>query len=343
VKRLVCDAKTIGHRISVPVTLDKENNKGEENMKISTTISTLVAAGVMAFGLGTTASAKSVLTAPEADWTGGQVTCKIIQIILEDEMGYKVKRITMPSGPGTREGIRAGDLDFACETWPSYDSTKEKYMTMFGGDGSVDVFGEAGIIGISSYYVPRYMVEGDGAAAPNLKALADLNQYADVFKSLETGDMGRLIGCPTAAWECRDQERLDLNGINFHAVELGSETAHWAEMPAAYKRGEPFVAYAWEPHWIHAALDLVSIELPAHDAAKWPATGWAKDITLNYGDPNLRDTDPKAVALIENSSLSNGQQAGMILAIDVEGRDMDEVVREWMAVNEDVWRAWIPS
>lgn len=303
----------------------------------------MLGAGAMALGFGTAASAQGVLTVPVADWTGGAVTCKVLQIILEDEMGYKVKRITIPSGPGLREGIRAGDLDFGCESWPSYDSTKEAYMTMFGGDGSVDVFGEAGIIGISSYYVPRYVVEGDGAVAPDLKSLADLNKYVDVFKTLETGDKGRLIGCPTAAWECRDQERLDLNGINFHAVELGSETAHWAEMQAAYKRGEPFVAYAWAPHWIHAALDMVSVELPAHDDAKWPATGWAKDVTINYGRPALRTEHPKVVQLIENSYLTNDMQAGMILAIDVDGRDIDEVVRDWMAANEDVWRAWIPG
>jgi len=216
-------------------------------------------------------------------------------------------------------------------------------MTKWGGDGSVDVFGEAGIIGESSYYVPAYMVEGDGAVAPDLKTLADLNKYVDILKTLETGDKGRLIGCPTAAWECRDQERLDLNGINFHAVELGSETAHWAEMQAAYKRHEPFVAYAWEPHWIHAALDLRKIELPPYDLAKWPATGWALDVTVNYGRPALRTEHPDVVKLIENSYLTNDMQAGMILAIDVDGRDIDEVVKEWMDANESVWRAWIPE
>ena len=62
--------------------------------------------------------------APVADWTGGAVTCEIIHQILEREMGHKVKRITMPSGPAVSEGLRAGDLDYACETWPSYSTTR---------------------------------------------------------------------------------------------------------------------------------------------------------------------------------------------------------------------------
>ena len=82
----------------------------------------------LAFSAGAPAQAGGLLTAPEADWTGGQVTCKIIQFILEDEMGYKVKRITMPAGPGISAGMKAGDLDFACESWPSYSPSKERYI-----------------------------------------------------------------------------------------------------------------------------------------------------------------------------------------------------------------------
>jgi glycine betaine/proline transport system substrate-binding protein len=314
-------------------------------MNIFKTLSATAASGLLALavGLPTSAVAGKVLTAPVADWTGGAVTCKVIQMILEDEMGYTLKRITMPSGPTVREGMIAGDLDFACEMWPSYDPTKEKYVKEFGGDGSVILMGEAGIVGASSYYVPRYMVEGDGAVAPDLKTIADLNKYVDVFKTLETGAKGRLLACPTPAWECKDQERLDSLGINFHAVELGSETAHWAEMQAAYARKEPFVAYAWEPHWIHAAMDLVPLELPAYDEAKWPATGWPLDVTYNFGRPGMMSEHPEASALIINSYLTNKEQAGMILAIDVDGRDVDEVVREWLDSHEETWRAWLPK
>ncbi len=303
---------------------------------------TFVAVG-MAFAAPTPASAGGVLTAPEADWTGGQVTCKVLQVILEQEMGYKVKRITMPAGPGVFEGIRAGDLDFACEMWPSYSPSKEAYMTEYGGDGTVMVMGETGIIGASGYYVPRYLVEGPDAKAPDLRHISDLEKYVDLFKTVETGDKGRFVGCPVAAWACEDAGRVAGAGLdNFQAVELGSETAHWAEMQAAFKRGEPFVFYAWEPHWIHAALDLVKLEQPPYDENNYLATAWPEDITVNYGRPGMPEEHPDAAKLIMNQNLSNSQQAGMILAIDVEGRDIDDVVEEWVAANEDIWRKWLP-
>jgi glycine betaine/proline transport system substrate-binding protein len=257
-------------------------------------------------------------------------------------MGYKVKRVTMPAGPGVFEGLRSGDLDFACEMWPSYSPSKEAYVAEYGGDGTVITLGETGIIGASGYYVPRYLVEGEGALAPDLKHITDLNKYVDLFKAIETGDKGRFVGCPTAAWACEDAGRVEGLGLNFQAVELGSETAHWAEMQAAYNRKEPFVFYAWEPHWIHAALDLVALELPAYSEAAWPATNFPVDITVNYGRPGILADHPEASKLIMNQNLSNTLQAGMILAIDVDGRDMDEVVEEWVAANEDIWRKWLP-
>jgi hypothetical protein len=71
------------------------------------------------------------------------------------------------------------------------------------------------------------------------------------------------------------------------------------------------------------------------------APGWAEDIPYNYGRRNLIDTDPAVAKLIINSNLSNEEQADMILAIDVDGRDMAEMVQEGVEANEAIWRKWL--
>ncbi len=312
-------------------------------------IKSALAVTALAVGLGTLSPAQAAkrLTAPDPDWTGGLVTCLVAQYILENELGYKVKRVTMPSGPGVFEGTRSGDLDFACESWPSYNPAGNQYIKEFGGDGSVAYLGETGIVGRSGYFVPRYVIEGDSsrgipASAPGLKTYQDLNRYKQLFRSLESGDRGNLIGCPVAAWLCEDQKRLDILGVDFHAQALGSETAHWAEIQAKYKRGEPFVAYAWAPHWIHAALDLVEIELPPYDEAKWPATNWAQDVTHFHGNPAMLKQHPDVVGLLKKMNLTNEMQASMIYDIDVKKNDAEDVVEKWMENNEKVWRQWLP-
>lgn len=301
-----------------------------------------MASVILMLGVGSITSVEAAkrITVPDPDWTGGVVTCRTIQYVLENELGYKVKTVAIPGGPGVWEGIRAGDLFYNCETWPSYNPTKEKYMTEYGGDGSIISLADSGIIGETAYWVPRYMVEGDSArgipaSTPDLKTFADLNRYKHMFKSLESGDRGNLIGCPVAAWACEDQERLDSLGVDFYAQALGSETAHWAEIQAKYKRGEPFIAYAWAPHWIHAALDLVEVELP-------PEAGWPDDITIKIANPKTIGEHPEVVEVIKKHRLTNDQQAGMIYEIDVKKRDVDEVVEEWMEANEAIWRKWLP-
>ena len=307
--------------------------------KLTKSLSVFVSAAILLMASTVTGAADKKLTAPIADWTGGAVTCKVLEVILEQEMGYEIKSVMMPSGAPVYEAMAVGDLDFGCESWPSYSPSRNRFMTRFGGDGTVSYLGATGIVGTSTYYVPRYFVD---ETAPDLKSWEQLNKYKSHFATIETGDKGRLIACPTPAWECSDQERLDLLGVDFVAVELGTETAAWAEAKAAYARKEPFLLYAWTPHWIHAALDLVALELPAHDMSKWPATGWAEDVTYNYGNPASMAANPEAAQLIENMDLSNNEQAKMILAIDVDGGDMDEVVMEWVAANEDIWRKWMP-
>lgn len=306
--------------------------------KLTKTLSVAVSTVMLLMGSTITAADKR-LTSPVPDWTGGAVTCKVVQVILEQEMGYDIKTIVMPSGAAVYEAMAVGDLDYGCESWPSYSPSRNVFLERFGGDGTVAYLGEAGIIGESSYYVPRYFVE---ETAPDLESWEQLNKYKEHFKTIETGDKGRLIACPTPAWECDDQKRLDLLGVDFVAVELGTEAAAWAEAQAAYARKEPFLLYAWEPHWIHAALDLVRIRLPEHNTEKWPATGWAQDITFNYGNPASMEANADAAHLIGNMNLTNSEQAKMILAIDVDGRDIDEVVGEWVAANEDIWRSWLP-
>ena len=88
-------------------------------MKISKSISALILSLVLVLGSFGTAHAKR-LTAAVADWTGGEITCQVAVSMLEEELGYKVKRVVFPSGTGLWEAIAAGEIDFACESWPSY-------------------------------------------------------------------------------------------------------------------------------------------------------------------------------------------------------------------------------
>ena len=139
------------------------------------------------------------LTAAVADWTGGEISCQVAVTMLEEELGYKVERIVFPSGTGLWEAIAAGEIDFACESWPSYAESDSvmlnedlvyegKKVGSYSGDGTVDLLGTVGVIGMSDYYIPRYAAEELG-----IKSWKDLNKHKDKFATIESGGKGRLL------------------------------------------------------------------------------------------------------------------------------------------------------
>ena len=334
-------------------------------MKISKKISALLLSLVLLVGSLGQANAKR-LHAAIADWTGGIITCEVAVAILQDELGYKVKQTVFPSGTGLWEAIAAGELDFACESWPSYAEADDvmfnedliydgKVVKSYKGDGTVDLLGTTGIIGMSDYWIPRYAAEELG-----IKTWKDLNKHKAKFATIETGGKGRLIGCPVAGWNCHDQKRLDLLGIDFQADELGTEAAAIAEAVAAYERKEPFLLYLWEPHWFFGAYDMVGVGLPDHKTcdsfteannwkdcgtAAWPATGWAKDYTFNYGNPETfaKAEHAKAAEFFTKMKFENADQAVMLVEVKQKNRDLKEVVKEWKDANPDKWKSWIPN
>ena len=69
----------------------------------------------------------------------------------------------------------------------------------------------------------------------------------------------------------------------------------------------------------------------------------ALDVTYNYANPDFAAENPDVIELMTNFRLTNDMQAPLILAIDVDGKEMEEVASEWLANNEDTWKAWLPK
>ena len=302
---------------------------------------------VLVFQTPVTFAAKGIVKIHEADWTGNVAMTRLVKFVLEEELDYKVRVTFLPAGPAVLEAIVAGELDAAFECWPTYTPSKSQYIEKWGGDGSIEYFGETGFTGRTGWYVPRYVIEGDAArgieaAAPDLKTYADLNNYKDVFAQPETAPKGRLVACPIAAWQAGDADRVEALGIDYVPVELGSETAQWSELQGAYERGDPILIYMWEPHWTHAKYDMVEVELPPYDEANWQMSDWPDELPFNFGSPTLKERHPEAYTFLKNMKFTAKQQAEMILDIDVNGMEVEPAVRKWMAANEDLWRSWLP-
>ena len=72
----------------------------------------------------------------------------------------------------------------------------------------------------------------------------------------------------------------------------------------------------------------------AYDCGK--PFGWIKKVGWKEGEGKW----PCAYEAIREFKIDNETMGGLIAAIDLEGRDLGEVVQEWLDANEDTWQAW---
>ncbi len=291
----------------------------------------------------------------EQDWDGQTVTTAVVRILLEEEMGLEVvQKFAAADSAAMFAGLESGDFHFACCNWPSFSAAfVEDFVDT---KGTVERLGPNGILGTSHWYIPRYVIEGDPdrdiePVAPNLRTYKDMNQYKELFATADTGSKGRFLD-HTPAWDYRNQERLDVLGVEFEVVYAGSEAAAFAELDAAYKRGDPFILVVWTPHWSVAKYDLVPVELPPHQEGCYVAgmdlsvakfdCGFPIDDVAKLAWPKLKEEFPKAYKFLRDFKMTNDQLNAMVLAKVDGGKTDEQVAREWINANKDVWESWIP-
>jgi glycine betaine/proline transport system substrate-binding protein len=195
---------------------------------------------------------------------------------------------------------------------------------------------------------PAYVEE----MCPGLPNWEALNGCAEIFATPETLPKGRFLDYP-ADWGTTNVDRIAALGLNLVSVPAGSEGALVAEIKSAVSRKEPLVVQFWKPHWLHASIDMKIVALPTyakgcHDDPSWglnpDATydcDWERGYIKKMIWSGMKDKWPAAYRLLQNYTLTNEDQIPMMKAIDIDGRDLVEVVSEWVEANEARWKPWV--
>ena len=57
----------------------------------------------------------------------------------------------------------------------------------------------------------------------------------------------------------------------------------------------------------------------------------------------IRDRWPAAFKMVSNFKLTNEDENWAIFEVDNNGRDVEDVAKEWIETNEALWRPWIEA
>jgi glycine betaine/proline transport system substrate-binding protein len=270
-------------------------------------------------------------------WVGAEANVAVVKRLLETKLGY-----TVTAAPLAEEvawpGFDTGEIDAILENWGHPDLEKT-YITDKG--VAVDA-GLNGVNGIIGWYVPEWMA----TQYPDIVDSANLNKYAELFKTSESGDQGQFLGSdPT--FVTNDEALIKNLDLNFKVVYSGSEAATITAFQQATEQKTPLIGYFYDPQWLHSKIKLVKINLPPWTegcdadpnkvACDYPLYKLNKIVAKK-----LADSGSTAYTLIKNFSWTNADQNLVSDYIANQGMTTDEAGDKWIADNEAKWSAWMP-
>lgn len=284
----------------------------------------------------------------DAGWDSMQFHNAVAMFIAETAYGYETSVIS-GSTAITYSGVKTGDIQVYMETWTDSIASYDDDVAA----GEVIELGINYDDNMQGFYVPRYVIEGDAelgieAVAPDLVTVADLANYADVFVDPDDPSMGRIYGA-ISGWAIDEVMRLKVEfyGLDefYNYVDPGSDAALAASIAGAYERGEPIVAYYWEPTWITGMYDLVLLEDAPYDEELYligQCACPAIDLTVAV-NPGFYDANPEFCEFLSNYHTSSALTSEALGYMHDTEATADEAAVWFLAQHDELIDEWLTA
>jgi glycine betaine/proline transport system substrate-binding protein len=269
-------------------------------------------------------------------WVGAAANVAVAQCLLQ-QMGYKVTTSTLAEEVAW-QGFQTGEVDVILENWGHPDLEKKYIAT----DKLAQDAGPNGVTGIIGWYVPGWMID----KYPDMADWHNLNKYADLFKTSESGDKGQFLGSDPTFVQY-DEALITNLGLNFKDVFSGSEAATITAFQQADKNKTPLIGYFYDPQWLLNEIKLVQIHLPAYTPGcdadlKKVACDYPPYILNKIVRTKFMETGGDAATFIKNFKWGNADQNSVADAITNKAMSPEDAAKQWIDANPTKWAAWMP-
>ncbi|WP_346104734.1 ABC transporter substrate-binding protein [Nonomuraea maheshkhaliensis] len=271
-------------------------------------------------------------------WVGYEASANVVAYLLKNELNYNVELPEIKEQLAW-EGFETGDVDVIIENWGHPDLKKQFIEEK----KTAQEAGSTGNKGIIGWYVPKWMAD----KYPDITDYKNLNKYADLFKTSESGGKGQLLdGDPS--YVTNDEALVKNLKLNFKVVTGGSEAALLKSATQAQEQKKALLFYFWTPHWIFDKVDLVRVNLPAYTEG---CDADPKKVACDYPEMDLdkivstkfAQTGGKAYELVKNFTWTNEDQNAVANDMTNNGMTGEEAAKKWIEANPAKWQAWIPK
>jgi glycine betaine/proline transport system substrate-binding protein len=271
-------------------------------------------------------------------WVGYQADVAVVSSVLQHELGCTVA-LKAEAETDSWKHLAAGQVDAILENW-GHDDLRKLYIDERKVAVEAGLTGNKGVIG---WYVPPWMAK----EYPDITDWHNLNKYADVFQTKQTGNQGQLLD-GDKSYVTNDSALVTNLGLNFTVSYAGSEDALIAAFRTAERTRKPLLGYFYSPQWLLSEIPLVHISLPTYTPG---CDADPKTVACDYQPYDLDKIENRAFAysgspaaeLIQNFAWTNDDQNQV--AGDITDRKMtpELAAKRWLDGHRQVWLKWLPQ
>jgi glycine betaine/proline transport system substrate-binding protein len=307
----------------------------------------------------------------QLEWPGSRAIEELLKQVMEERLDADVEFIAAVQ-EALYEGMDKGDgsVDVVADMWTDHlPDQMQKYVRP--GSRETIILNTEPYLGTEGIYVPAY-------AAKELN-LTRLEQLADpnIAKAFDSDGNGKgELWAGAVGWETVNHTEVRGKSYGFNKdIEYTTvdQAVFLAQLKAAYTDKKPIAFYYWTPEWIFAAYDLVKLEEAEFTGKTTEAdkgtpnynpdgcytfyqpsqrTDWLEASDIKCGQPpthvhiahskELAGRDPKISQFLRQVKLDADVINQWILAMEVDGRPVEEVVKEWIDANNDkIEKEWL--
>jgi glycine betaine/proline transport system substrate-binding protein len=269
-------------------------------------------------------------------WVGYEANAAVVDYLLKNKLGCTVTTQNI-SEQVSWQGFESGQVDIILENW-GHEDLAAQYITQKGVAVDLGPTGNQGIIG---WYVPAWMA----TTYPDITDWHNLNKYANLFKTSESGDKGQLLdGDPS--YVTNDAALVKNLNLNYKVVVGGSEATLIKSLETATTQKKPLLFYFYEPQWALANLKVARVLLPPYTPG---CDTDPKKVACDYPPYKLNkvarkawvDSGSPAVTLIKNFNWTNDDQNQVAEYIANENMKDDDAAKKWIDAHPTQVAAWL--
>ncbi len=298
---------------------------------------------------GTAQAADVVIGVP--NWPSVNVTAHVLEVILEDNLGLDVELQT-GTNPIVFEAMDRGGMDVHPEVWlPNQNNLNNTYVKE---KGTV-AMNPNGVAAFQGMCVTKFTADTHG-----VKTIQDLTdpEKSKIFDT--NGDGKGEVWIGASGWASTNVEKVRAKDYGYsdtmELVEM-DETLALANVDAAVAKKAPIVFFCYTPHHMFALHELVVLEEPAYDAAKWnmiqptddpdwlnksmAASAWDLAYLHIHYAKSLEQRQPEAAALLSKVKFDTDTISKMTFALVVEKQDPADFAKKWVAENQSLVDGWL--